>query len=83
MVTLALVAPALMTSSAAAAPAKRQIQYAEWRGATLAEGSFAGTVLRKAWVRIDQPVTSRTYGGTRYAVGRWVSPWHEPGFALT
>jgi hypothetical protein len=89
LLALALVAPALVTTTtataapAAAAPATRQIQYAEWRGGTLADGSFAGTVLRKAWVRIDQPVGTRTYGGTRYDVGRWVSPWQEPGFALT
>ena len=83
LIALALVTPTLTTSSAAAAPPKRHIQYAEWRGATLAEGSFAGTVLRRDWVRIDQPVGTRTYGGTPYDVGRWLSPWHEPGFALT
>jgi hypothetical protein len=83
LIALALVTPTLTTSSAAAAPPTRHIQYAEWRGATLAEGSFAGTVLRRDWVRIDQPVGTRTYGGTPYDVGRWLSPWHEPGFALT
>ncbi|HEX6148320.1 C39 family peptidase [Nocardioides sp.] len=83
VLALALVVPVLMTTAAEAAPARRKIQYAEWRGATLSEGRFAGTVLHKGRVRIAEPVARRTYGGTTYDVGRWVSPWHEPGFALT
>ncbi|MGH3348435.1 MAG: C39 family peptidase [Nocardioides sp.] len=88
LLALALVAPVLAatpaTSSAvAAAPAQRKIQYAEWRGATLAEGTFHGTALRNDQVRVARPVSTRRYGGTTYDVGRWVSDWHAPGFTMT
>ena len=85
LLALALVAPGPAgTSAASAAPAaERRIQYAEWRAATLSAGTFEGTVLRKARIRIGEPVATRAYRGTTYDVGRWVSPWHRPGFGLT
>jgi hypothetical protein len=84
LLALALAVPGPAATSAAAAPeAERRIQYAEWRGADLAAGTFDGTLLRRARLRIGEPVATRTYGGTRYDVGRWVSPWRRPGFALT
>jgi hypothetical protein len=84
LLALALAVPGPAATSAAAAPeAERRIQYAEWRGADLAAGTFDGTLLRRARLRIGEPVATRTYGGTRYDFGRWVSPWRRPGFALT
>ncbi len=83
LLVLALVVPGPPATSAGAAPAERRIQYAEWRGADLAAGTFEGTVLRKARIRVATPVATRRYGGTTYDVGRWVSSWHRPGFGLT
>jgi hypothetical protein len=88
LLALALVVPASAatsspTATGAAPTAERRIQYAEWRAATLADGTFVGTVLRKARIRIGDPVATRSYRGTTYDVGRWVSPWHRPGFGLT
>jgi len=87
LLALALVGAALPTtlnaSTAAAAAAPRKVQYAEWRGATLAEGRFDGTVLRHDRLRIGRPVATRRHAGTTYDVGRWQSPWHAPGFTLT
>ncbi len=83
LLALALVVPGPAATSAGAPAPERRIQYAEWRASTLADGTFVGTVLRKARVRIGRPVATRHYGGTTYDVGRWVSPWHRPGFGLT
>jgi len=79
---LALTAPLLTATPAEAAPARR-ISYAEWRGTGLASGDLAGTVLRDGALRVSDPVATRTYGGRTYRVGRWTSPWREPGFSLT
>ena len=79
---LALLVPLLTAGPAEAAPV-RKVAYAEWRGAELARGSFAGTSLAGGAVRVSDPVATRTLGGRTYRVGRWTSPWREPGFALT
>jgi Peptidase_C39 like family len=86
LLALVLALPTVTTSpsaGAAPAPAPSRIQYAEWRAATLAEGTFHGTVLRREQLRIGRPVATRRYGGDTYDVGRWQSPWHAPGFTLT
>ena len=80
---LALVAPLGVVTPAEAAPSPRKVRYAEWRQGDLDAGTFTGTTLRKGRVRIGDPAARRTLAGTRYDVGRWVSPWSEPGFALT
>lgn len=80
---LVLLGPLVVAPPAHAAPAPRQIRYAEWRAADLAAGTLAGTELHRGRIRIGEPAGTRRLGGTRYDVGRWVSPWSEPGFALT
>lgn len=80
---LALVSPLLATPAAQAAPAPRKIRYAEWRGGELHDGTLNGTAVRKGRVRITDPVGTRALGGHTYDLGRWLSPWSEPGFALT
>jgi len=82
VVALALVAPLLAATPAQAAPA-RKLSYAEWRADGLGGGSLAGAKLTAGTVRVSGPVATRTYGGRTYKVGRWTSPWREPGFALT
>ncbi len=83
LLLLALVGPLLATPASHAAPAPRKIRYAEWRAADLDAGTLQGTALRQGRVRITDPVETRSLGGHTYEVGRWVSPWRKPGFALT
>ncbi len=80
---LALVSPLLAMSVTQAAPAPRKIRYSEWRGAELRDGTLQGTTVRKGRVRFTESVGTRRLGGHTYDLGRWVSPWAEPGFALT
>jgi hypothetical protein len=84
---LPALALALVVPLGAVAPAEaanpRKIGYTEWRQGGLDAGTFTGTELRKGRVRVADPVTTRTLAGTTYDVGRWVSPWTEPGFTLT
>jgi len=80
---LALLNPLVVAPPSQAAPAPRKIRYAEWRAADLAAGTLQGTEVHRGRVRISDPVGTRRLGGHRYDVGRWVSPWSEPGFALT
>ena len=82
-VVLALLAPLLPVTAAEAAPPPRRIAYAEWRADDLASGELAGTSLVEGTVRVTDPVATRTLGGRTYRVGRWTSPWREPGFDLT
>ena len=82
-VALALLAPLLPVATAEAAPPPRRISYAEWRADDLASGDLAGTSLVDDTVRVTDPVGTRTLGGRTYRVGRWTSPWREPGFDLT
>ena len=81
--TLALLAPLLSMTAAEAAPPPRRIAYAEWRGDGLAAGGFAGTSLVDGAVKVTDPVATRTLDGRTYRVGRWTSPWQQPGFDLT
>lgn len=85
LLTLALALPLTAVAPAGAAPRaeERQVRYTEWRQGDLRAGAFNGTVLRKGRVRLDEPRATRTLGGTTYDLGRWASPWTEPGFALT
>ena len=83
LLVLALVGPLLAAPASHAAPAPRKIRYAEWRAGDLDAGTLTGTGMRRGRVRITDPVATRSLGGHTYDVGRWVSPWREPGFALT
>ncbi|QZY28730.1 C39 family peptidase [Nocardioides coralli] len=80
---LALVAPLAAAPPATAAPTPRRVDYTEWRGQDLGDGRRFGTEVRRGKVRIVAPVGTRRVGSTTYDVGRWLSPWHEPGFDLT
>lgn len=75
--------PLVIAPPSQAAPAPRKIRYVEWRAGVLAAGTLQGTEVRNGRVRIADPVETRSLGGHSYDVGRWVSPWSEPGFALT
>ncbi|CAB4702303.1 unannotated protein [freshwater metagenome] len=86
---LALVVGALapvttpLTPAAQAAPS-RAIDLVRWAdGDSLATGTSAGTRVRGERVVLATPVATTTYDGRGYDVGRWTSPWVEPGFALT
>lgn len=79
----ALTSPLIVAPPSQAAAVPRQIRYAEWRADDLTAGILQGTEVRRGRVRIADPVATRTLGGHTYDVGRWVSPWREPGFALT
>ena len=83
VLVLALLSPLVVTPPSQAAPAPRQIRYAEWRGADLAAGPLQGPEVHRGRVRISDPVGTRVVGDHTNDVGRWVSPWREPGFALT
>jgi hypothetical protein len=85
LLALALALPLTAVAPAVAAPDAdpRKVRYTEWRQADLKDGTFNGTRMRQARLRIGRPVDTRTLGGTTYDVGRWASPWAEPGFALT
>ena len=76
-----LAAPA---GPAAAATAERPIAYSSWDTAgELATGSPQGVRVARDRLRLDAPTMTRTVAGTTYDMGRWTSPWTDPGFALT
>ena len=85
LLALALALPLTAVAPAEAAPAAnpRKVRYDEWRQGGLKDGAFNGTRMRQGRLRIGKPVGTRTMGGTTYDLGRWASPWTEPGFALT
>ncbi len=85
LLALALALPLTAVAPAGAAPeaGSRQVRYDEWRQGDLKDGAFNGTRMRQGRLRISRPVATRTLGGTSYDMGRWASPWTEPGFALT
>jgi hypothetical protein len=67
----------------------RQITYHEWtRQRQLDNGRFIGTKAVRGRLVLDQPVRTRAYRDPhgfrtkRYALGRWVSPWKQPGYAF-
>ncbi|GEP36216.1 membrane protein [Nocardioides szechwanensis] len=89
-VALAPVSPVSAASTAtekaaekAASP--RRIAYSQWdTGPQFLTGTLSGTRVVKGRLGIVQaPKGRRTYAGRSYEVGRWVSPWTEPGFGLT
>ena len=84
---LPALALALLSPFAAAVPAEaaapRRITYDEWRGDTLAAGTFVGAELHEGAVRTKSPQETRRYDGRTYQVGRWRSPWVAPGFEYT
>ena len=82
-VALALVAPLLAVAPAEAAPAPRRISYAEWRAGDLGAGRLDGTSMVDGAVRVTDAIATRSHGGRTYRVGRWTSPWQQPGFDLT
>lgn len=49
----------------------------------LQRGRTAGAEVRRGRVVLTDGTLTRSHGGRTYDVGRWVSPWVEPGFALT
>lgn len=85
LLALALALPLAAVAPAEAAPGAdpRKVRYTEWRQSGLQDGAFNGTRMRQGRLRLGQPVDTRSLGGTTYDVGRWASPWAEPGFALT
>lgn len=86
-VALAPVSPASAASEEAAekAASPRRIAYSQWdTGPQFLTGTLSGTRVVKGRLGIvAAPKGRRTYAGRSYQVGRWVSPWTEPGFGLT
>jgi hypothetical protein len=95
--TAALVVPLtasgpLATDAAARAttqPPARQIGYHQWTSQKqFGTGRFAGTRSVRGVLELSSPVGSRRYVDPhgyptkQYEYGRWVSPWHTPGFAF-
>ena len=81
---LGLAAFAAQPAAGAARATPRQIAYTEWTsGADFRAGTLAGVRVDHDRLLLATPVGHRTYGQQRYDVGRWVSPWTAPGFALT
>ena len=86
MLSLALTAavavtglPAAVTSAEAAPPARR-ITYDQWTSdADFAAGTARGVRISDGRILLAEP--ARTSAGTE--LGRWRSPWVEPGFDLT
>jgi len=89
--------PALATLAPASAPANaappgegsarvaaRPIARTQWDTTTeLRTGTTSGARVTRGRVELDAPTAHRGYDGRQYDVGRWVSPWVSPGFALT
>lgn len=67
------------------AASPRRIAYSQWdTGPQFLTGTLSGTRIVKGRLGLVQaPKGRRTYAGRSYEVGRWVSPWTEPGFSLT
>lgn len=81
LTALGVAAPA---GPALAATAERPIAYTAWdSGADFAAGTAAGVRVARDRLRLDAPRLSRKLDGTAYDLGRWTSPWTDPGFALT
>jgi hypothetical protein len=76
-------APVAASPERAASP--RRITYSQWdTGPELLTGTMSGTRIVKGRLGVvEAPKGRRTYAGRTYEVGRWVSPWTEPGFGLT
>lgn len=89
---LALVLPVAVVSPAEAArrPAKKIVHTSWGDEAAFTGGTTRGVTVTPAGVRIAaKPAGRRPYADPygnprrRYQFGRWVTPWTEPGFALT
>ncbi|MCL8024119.1 C39 family peptidase [Nocardioides bruguierae] len=52
-------------------------------GAGFRAGRLSGTRTARGAVVLDEPTSSTRLGGTRYDVGRWVSPWESTAFGFT
>lgn len=65
------------------------IRYTQWDTRhRLRQGRLAGLRIAHGALRIASPVGSRGYAGSdgrtrSYDLGRWTSPWTQPGFGLT
>jgi hypothetical protein len=82
--TAALPGLAGLPATGAARATTRQVSYTEWTSAAdFGAGTLAGVRVDRGRLLLATPVGHRTYGQQRYDVGRWVSPWTAPGFALT
>lgn len=69
---------------AVAEAAERRVVLTRWDSSRQwRRGARAGAVVRDGRLVLDQPVATRTLGGTSYDVARWTSPWVEPGFDFT
>ncbi|TIC78895.1 C39 family peptidase [Nocardioides sp. GY 10127] len=77
------------TTSAARATATRHVLHRSFDGATaLRRGTTTGATVvggagGGAVVLAEDGTGTRTLGGTRYDVGRWVSPWRRSTFGFT
>lgn len=70
-------------TSAQRAPA-RQIDRTAWStDAELGTGTATGLRVGNGRLTLADPVQQRSHGRQRYDVGRWLSPWAEPGFGFT
>jgi hypothetical protein len=78
-----LVAPGV-AAAVAAAPA-REVSYTQWdTAAELGAGTLSGARVAAGRVVLsDTGTQARSYRGTTYDEGRWVSPWTSLGFGLS
>ncbi len=68
----------------AATGSDRQVTLTRWdRPRQWRRGDLAGTAVREGRLVFDEPVATRSAGGTSYDVARWTSPWVEPGYSFT
>jgi hypothetical protein len=69
---------------APARAAVRLIADAQWDlGQEWRTGVKEGVRVRRGKLVLDEAGLDRRFGGTRYDVGQWTSPWTSPGFGLT
>lgn len=62
----------------------RPVAYAQWdTAAELRSGATSGLRVRRERLELAAPTSQRGYARHRYDMGRWVSPWTDPGFPLT
>ncbi len=79
-------ATATQAAATQAAAAERSIDYHQWTRRALRRGEADGLTVTRGVLHLRDDARGtreRRLGETTYETGTWVSPWREPGFALT
>jgi len=73
------VLPAPAAGAASAKVPDRAVTLSRWAGGdAFRTGERAGVRVRHGALLLDEAPAHRSYGGTRYDVGTWTSPWARP-----